>query len=317
MRAKPAGAGWRRFGLTMLFLVLGIGVVVARADDPAKPDKDKPADKADKPVEKPVLKKYSFVMEKKPWNQVAEWFSTTSGLTFSGTIIPTGSFNFIPPEGKKYTLPEIIDSINESLLANKPTEQYLLVRRKLSWQFVPADEPINKELVPSVKTAEFDQYGETEVVRLSVRLQAANADTLAPILKKTMSKFADAIAIEEVNEIILLDTIRSLKQVLDIMKSIDDPNNTSAGSLDFKCVYTRARDDERILAICSARNSRRPRNRCRPAASPAAAASPAVAAAAAAASAVGSPAVVVSPAVALLPIRTSPKRPFICPPMRT
>ena len=58
---KLAGAGLRRACLAVLVLTLGLWVVVARADDPAKsPKTDKPGEPAPmdkgKPAEKPAEK---------------------------------------------------------------------------------------------------------------------------------------------------------------------------------------------------------------------------------------------------------------------
>jgi len=253
MRAKTAGAGLRRLCLATLFLVLGIGVVVARADDPAKSDKgdkgDKPAEKApmDKPVEKPREKKYAFIKTDTPWTQVLEWFAGLTDLTFVGPYKPTGTFNFIPPKGKEFTIGEIVDAINEALLVNAPTQQYILIRKSKTFTLVPADEQIPVDQVVNVDAKVLPTLGRTEVVRIDVPLKKNNAEDIAPIVKKTMSKFSQAIAIEgAANQLILIDTAASLEQVLKTIEKIEGDEQSSQ-SLTFQCVYTHARDAEKII----------------------------------------------------------------------
>ena len=106
----------------LLFLALGLGVLPAQADPPAKPEL--PA--------KPKEETYTFTFDSKPWTQVIEWFADTTGLAFVGNYKPAGTFTFIPPKVngavRKYTLPEIVDLLNEALQVNSMTKRYLLVR---------------------------------------------------------------------------------------------------------------------------------------------------------------------------------------------
>ncbi|HZT78597.1 MAG TPA: secretin N-terminal domain-containing protein, partial [Gemmataceae bacterium] len=255
MRATLAGAGMRRACLAVLLLTLGVWAVAARADDPAKPDKsDKaakpgeaaPMDKGNKPAEKPKEKTFAFAMDKKPWTQVLEWFADHTGLAFSGTETPTGTFTFTPPKGKEYTIGEIVDIINESLRAGPPTQQFLLVRRSQTFTLVPADQPIPADILPNVDPADLSKYGRTEPVRVDVQLKGANAEEVAPVLKKTMSKFGDAIALEATNSLILIDTNVSIQHVLETVRKIDQSEGASQ-QFTHQCEYIKARDAERVL----------------------------------------------------------------------
>src|SRR5437879_1179474 len=113
--------------LAVLLLALGLVAVPAHADDPVKSDK---ADKKDPP--KPQEKTFAFAFANQPWTQVIEWFADNTGLAFIGNYKPIGTFTFIPPkvngELKKYTIAEIIDTLNEALLTNS-TRRYVLIRR--------------------------------------------------------------------------------------------------------------------------------------------------------------------------------------------
>ena len=67
---------------------------------------------------------------------------------------PTGTFTFINPKGadgkpKTYTIPEIIEIINDGL-----APRYTLLRRNTGFRVVPADVPIDKELLQQVTREE-------------------------------------------------------------------------------------------------------------------------------------------------------------------
>ena len=69
-------------------------------------------------------KKYAFEFDKRPWREVFEWLSDRTGLPLITSIYPTGTFSFVapkPPGGGRmeYTIPQIIDILNESLVKEK------------------------------------------------------------------------------------------------------------------------------------------------------------------------------------------------------
>src|SRR5262249_50179776 len=124
MRAIPSTI-WKLTSLMTLMAVLGTWAIRASAGDEPKPAKepapaappkstdDKPADK---PTDKPEPKRIAVEFRNTPWQNVIEWFVKESGLAFISIHAPTGSFTFVSPEpGRKYTMLEIIDILNEGL----------------------------------------------------------------------------------------------------------------------------------------------------------------------------------------------------------
>ncbi len=255
MRVPLFASQPRRLGLAVVVLALGLWAGAARAEEADKPEKpaDKPApgktDAPPKHVEK--QKQYSFSFDNKPWQQVIEWFADQSGLAFSGPNKPTGTFSFTPPkvngELKKYTIPEVVDVINEALLALPATQRYVLLRRSQTFTFYPADEKIPGELVPSVGVEELNNFGQTEVVKVILRLKGADAEDVAPTLKQMMSKSADAYAIPPVNQLILQDNVGSLLQVLKTIKVIETEGGETAQQLTHQCKFIKAREAEHVL----------------------------------------------------------------------
>src|SRR4051794_29533987 len=93
------------------FLLAGVLVALgAWAAEPAPPAR---------PPEKAV----AFEMRDKPWGSVLEWLSDQTGLPVLTNHKPAGTFTFIAPRlggsPRKYTIPEVIDLLNEALLNQK------------------------------------------------------------------------------------------------------------------------------------------------------------------------------------------------------
>src|SRR5262249_47423735 len=129
MRASPASAGLRFFVLIFLGSVVISALDAGAAQPPQKDKKDDPAKIQPRtsdtpPAKSEPLKTYSFEMQNKPWQQVIQWLADITGLKYSGTRYPTGTFNFYNPKKKQYTIPEIIDTINEGLLTTDDTNKY-------------------------------------------------------------------------------------------------------------------------------------------------------------------------------------------------
>src|SRR5262249_7204494 len=187
----------------------------------------KPAAKPEappKPAEK--LKEYSFSFDNQPWSKVIEWFADTTGLAFAGVFKPTGTFSFTPPKVnggvKKYTIPEIVDIINEALQAQSSTQKYMLMRRSQTFTFVPADEKIDPGDVATVDDEDLARYGRTEVVKVSVGLRGADAEDVSQILQRTMSQWGSAIAIPPVNQLVLVDKVSSMQELLKTIKLMEE-----------------------------------------------------------------------------------------------
>src|SRR5262245_4680728 len=147
----------RRLLILGVLLLLGSGMV-ARAVDPEPKKVDgkpevAPAPKVDngkpEPGVKQAEKTYKFECRAKPWRDVLEWFSDISGLPFIGSNAPTGTFTFIAPKGGpgQYTVPQIVDILNEALLGQK----FILIRRTASFTLIPADEKINPAELPRLR----------------------------------------------------------------------------------------------------------------------------------------------------------------------
>ncbi len=227
--------------LLAVLAVIAAGAACVIAADPEK--KDSPPDKKDAPAEKRV----AFAMDGKPWDAVFKWLADQTGKEVHYQQKPTGTFSFVGPEKKTYTIPEVIDLINGGLLSNSQTAKYYLINNEQAFFVVPADEKIDPYLVPHLESpADFAGHGETELVQLELSLTSLNAEDMAPRIGQIMGPYHDSVAMPG-NQLHLLDNVRNLKRVVQTLKRIEEQETKQTDSYSHECKYIRARDAERYL----------------------------------------------------------------------
>jgi hypothetical protein len=168
-------------------------------------------------------KRITFSMAKKPWqgeNGVLKWLSDQLGIPLVGKAFPTGSFNFSPPvvNGvvQTYTLPEVVDLINQEL----QREKWVLIRYKDHFTVVQSDAELPN--FPRIDLDELAQRAGSEVVSLVYPLKKLSAAELTPeVQKMLMQPFGKVVALESSNRLILQDTVKSLKYIVETIRTIE------------------------------------------------------------------------------------------------
>ncbi|MFO0967069.1 MAG: secretin N-terminal domain-containing protein [Gemmataceae bacterium] len=222
----------------------------AKVGEPVKDKATEPGkDKVDEPTVPVKGKLLLFEMRGKPWEQVFEWLADQTGLHYvSEYKAPTGSFTFIAPrtaDGKPrlYTVPDVIDIINEALLAKKHT----LLRRKTSFTLWPADEKIPPYMIQQVSPEELrSDFGSTEVVQVVKRFKRLVADDIKGEVKRRMGPFGDIAALDAANELWMQDTAGNLRRILADLDRIENDEPLTE-TFTYRCKNIRASDAERIL----------------------------------------------------------------------
>jgi hypothetical protein len=204
--ATPAGA-----------LASAFVVQVVRQEPPGRPAKpDQPA----KPGQPARARAFRLEFRAQPWTDVLKWLSNETGTPANATRIPTGKFTFVGPEKKAYTLPEVIDIINDGLLSNS-TEKYYLIHGPHSFTVVPADERIDPSLVPRVPPADLERRGRTELVAVVIPLQVLMAEDLAPDIQKMLGPFGQVVLLKSANQLMVMDTAANVRRVYQVIQEID------------------------------------------------------------------------------------------------
>ncbi len=248
MRGASQAMLWSRITSLSAWLlvaagVLGVGGVLAWPSGEGRPGGDAqaaapaqpaPAAPGDRPPaangedkkdasSRPAAKTYTFAMTNKPWTEVCEWFADVTGLAYSGTYKPTWAFTFIPPtvngKAKQYTIPEIVDILNEALADTPP--KAVLIRRAQTFTLLPADEKIDATLLPRVSPDELEKRGKTELVTTVLPLTHVSAKELGPDVKKLLGPFGEVAVLEKANRLVLQDRAGNLCLIRELVKEVE------------------------------------------------------------------------------------------------
>jgi hypothetical protein len=161
-------------------------------------------------------KRYTLQFQNAAWDAVFKWYAEASGLTGKYAEKPIGTVTISPPKGRQFTLGEATDLINEALAQSK----YILVRNARTFAVWPADEPIDRTLVPRVELSQLVQRGQTELVEVEIVLPAnVDANAWAPELKKLLTPFGSVVPFQG-KRLVILDTAGSVRRLADLVSTI-------------------------------------------------------------------------------------------------
>jgi RNA polymerase sigma factor (sigma-70 family) len=156
-------------------------------------------------------KKYTFGFRNTPWAEVLDWYAKESGLTPILTVKPTGTVTIMPPKDRQFTLDEITDLINESLMAQK----FILIRRQASFLIHPADEKIDPTLIPRIELGELKERGKTELVQAVIPVPADAVQDLVPEIRKLLSPFGSANSVK--GALVVMDTAGNVTRIAELL----------------------------------------------------------------------------------------------------
>ena len=150
-------------------------------------------------------------MDGKPWRAVLEWFADQTGMSYKTFSPPAGTFTFIGPKLRQYTLTEIYDIINERLQAQ---EKLTLLRGETTLTMVAADEELPGDLIPRVALSELKDRGRTEIVEVVVTLKGLdNMKDLGREVKRLLGIFGNVVPLGN-NQFLLRADVATLRRIL-------------------------------------------------------------------------------------------------------
>lgn len=181
------------------------------------------------------LKPLAFEFRDTPWDKVLDWLADNSGgMPIVSNIKPPGTFNFVSPGGKKYTLPQIIDILNRSLIKDK----ILIIRGSTNFTVISQEDAltIDTTILPNITIDELDigkpadqqKYGSSELVQITFTLNNLSVEEGEANLTSRKGPFGRFMKIPKANMLLVTDTVgnlRYMKQLLDVI----DPSTTNVG----------------------------------------------------------------------------------------
>lgn len=162
-------------------------------------------------------KTFSVSFQNVAWDDVLAWYAKETGLTFAvGTEKPKGALTLKPGVGKKFTIGELTDLLNESLAL----QGRIMVRGEKSF-FVPSiNEKIDISLVPFVSLADLKYRGSTELVRVLLKPTDLVLDNLGDV-KKLLTAFGDLERVKD--SVILTDTAGNVQRIVRVLEALGAP----------------------------------------------------------------------------------------------
>jgi type II secretory pathway component GspD/PulD (secretin) len=178
---------------------------------PPNIDPDKP------PAKQAETKRFAVSFQEKPWKDVFAWLTDQTGKPVIAATMPTGTFTLVTPQGRTFTLPEILDCINDALVA----KGFLLQRHERAFSVLAADEKVDPRYIPVVKPEDLPKFGRTEIVRVLVPLKKHHAEDLVPSLKKLTGPFGGVAALGKLELLLIEDTAGNVSQILKLLMELE------------------------------------------------------------------------------------------------
>ncbi|HEX4608288.1 MAG TPA: sigma-70 family RNA polymerase sigma factor [Urbifossiella sp.] len=186
----------------------------AKADPPppaaAGPGKAAPPAKAG-PEKTMPEKTFTVNFDNAPWGNVLDWYATESGLTLVAGARPIGNLTIKPPAGRRFTLSELTDLLNEAMGVQK----LIIVRHPTMFTIWPADERIDPTRVLRIEESEILRRGKTEMVLCNIGpFKGASAKEVMPEVEKMLGPFGSAILLNSTDRIQVVDTAGNIRRIL-------------------------------------------------------------------------------------------------------
>lgn len=233
--------------------VLGAVIALSGGVAQAQPGLDDQPPKTPTPM--PEIKpsataepRFAFEMRDVKWSAVLEWLADKTKLPINAPDKPTGTFTYIGvkkgTETPTFTLPEIIDIINEGLEPQK----FLLIRQYSSFTLlaIDAENSLGNYTIPDRAVEDLPRCGKTEMVRITLTLKSLSAEDFAPQARQMLSKFGRVLAIPQTNQLMLTDKAGTLIRFVNDVAAIESGQKGST-HLDYICKWIHAREAERTL----------------------------------------------------------------------
>ncbi|MBA4064038.1 MAG: hypothetical protein C0501_10060 [Isosphaera sp.] len=198
------------------------------------------------PAPEPAAEKtFAVNFRNVPWADVLAWYAAESGLTPIYSVKPTGTVTLRAPQDRKLTMAEVTDLINDAMM----TQKFLLVRRRVTFTIIPADEKIEPGAVPRIELSEVVRRGSTELVQVLVPLKTLLVEDVEPEVRKMLTPFGSVSALRKMNTLIVTDTAGNVQRIVLTLQKVEEVP-VGGDTLTHKFVYRKAAEEaERLKTL--------------------------------------------------------------------
>lgn len=170
--------------------------------------------------------KLKFQFSYAPWKDVIQWFAEQADYSLVSDVYPQGTFNY-SDSTRSYTPAQGLDLLNKVLI----TKGYRLIRHERMLFLLSSDDELPDTFAPRIAEAELDKQGEFEIVQCQFQLSKITAEEAEVEVKKLLGLQGKVIVLSKARQIVVTDTVGSLKQVRNAIKAIENPETPKEDNL--------------------------------------------------------------------------------------
>lgn len=170
--------------------------------------------------------KLKFQFAYAPWKDVIQWFAEQADYSLVSDVFPQGTFNY-SDSTRSYTPAQGLDLLNKVLI----TKGYRLIRHERMLFLLSSEDELPDTFAPRIAEADLDKQGEFEIVQCQFQLTKITAEEAEVEVKKLLGLQGKVIVLSKARQLVVTDTVGSLKQVRNAIKSIENPETPKEDNL--------------------------------------------------------------------------------------
>lgn len=162
--------------------------------------------------------KLKFQFSYAPWKDVIDWFAEQADFSLVTTVYPQGTFNYTD-NTRTYTPAQAIDLLNKVLI----TKGFRLIRHERMLFLLSSEDELPDTFAPRIAEADLDKSGDFEIVQCQFQLTKVTAEDAEAEVKKLLGLQGKVIVLSKARQLVVTDTVGTLKQVRAAIKAIENP----------------------------------------------------------------------------------------------
>jgi type II secretory pathway component GspD/PulD (secretin) len=170
--------------------------------------------------------KLKFQFSYAPWKDVIQWFAEQADYSLVSDVYPQGTFNY-SDSTRSYTPAQGLDLLNKVLI----TKGYRLIRHERMLFLLSSEDELPDTFAPRIAEADLDKQGEFEIVQCQFQLSKITAEEAEAEVKKLLGLQGKVIILSKARQLVVTDTVGSLKQVRNAIKAIENPETPKEDNL--------------------------------------------------------------------------------------